>query len=142
MSQTGQEPHSCNPVNNQCTTTGRDLVRYVNRAIAINRSMPKLKATISIHMFQRNQITLITVSGVYISTKVYFFSLDQNQAFNSVITSYALFYITQLSNQNIGMTVIFIYVHLMALMYVFIRLARIDIMQFSYLHTCLQQNLS
>ena len=40
MSQTGHI-HMCsyNPVNIKATTTGHDLVSYVNQTIAINRSM-------------------------------------------------------------------------------------------------------
>ena len=37
-------------------------------------------------------------------TQVYFFSLDQNWVLNIVITSYALLYITQLSNHNMVMS--------------------------------------
>ena len=41
--------------------------------------------------------------------QLYFFSLDQNWVFNRVITSYALSYITQLSNHILGPLTIYVY---------------------------------
>ena len=55
-------------------------------------------------VYNKGTITRSYQYEVSVSTLVYFFSLDQNWVLNTVITSYALLYITQLSNHNMGMS--------------------------------------
>ena len=57
-----------------------------------NRSIPNTKVQSQSVCFNEDAITLqCNQSGVSLSTKVYFFSLE---VFNSIITSYALLHIT------------------------------------------------
>ena len=77
---------------------------------ACNRSLPNTKVQSQPQCFNRDSITLhCNQSKVSMLTKVYFFNLDQNWVLNSVITSYALLYISEISNHNKhGMTELYI----------------------------------
>ena len=76
---------------------------------AINPSMLNIEVRSQTICFNEDAITLHhNQSGVSILTKVYFFSSGYNWILNNVITSYALFYITKLSNHNMGMTELYI----------------------------------
>jgi len=80
---------------------------------AINPSMLNIEVRSQTICFNEDAITLHhNQSGVSILTKVYFFSSGYNWILNNVITSYALFYITKLSNHNMGMTELYISIYI------------------------------